>query len=88
VPPANLLKDTARLPISVNQWSTSIEHTQVSPLSTLTLPISMEEFLKQLKLECYWDTFRENCFDELDSLEDLSEGALDKMGVALGHKGG
>jgi hypothetical protein len=52
-----------------------------------TLPTSMEEFLKQLKLECYWETFQENRFDELGSLEDLTEGALDKMGVALGHKG-
>jgi hypothetical protein len=47
----------------------------------------MEEFLKQLKLEVYWQIFRDEGFDELDSLEDLSEGALDKMGVALGHKG-
>jgi hypothetical protein len=47
----------------------------------------MEEFLKQLKLEVYWHIFQEKGFDELDSLEDLNEGALDKMGVALGHKG-
>jgi hypothetical protein len=47
----------------------------------------MEEFLAQLKLECYWGVFQEHKFDELDSLEDLSESALDKIGVALGHQG-
>jgi hypothetical protein len=47
----------------------------------------MEEFLQQLKLEVYWPIFQEKGFDELDSLEDLNEGALNEMGVALGHKG-
>jgi hypothetical protein len=52
-----------------------------------TLPTSMEEFLEQLKLVVYWPVFREKGFDELDSLEDLDEGTLNEMGVALGHKG-
>jgi hypothetical protein len=47
----------------------------------------MEEFLKQLKLECHLDIFIENGFDSLDTLEDLDVNALDDMKISLAHKG-
>lgn len=51
------------------------------------LPTSVEEFLEQLSLNKYWDTFKQMGFDELDTLEDINEVTLNAMNVALGHQG-
>jgi hypothetical protein len=53
----------------------------------LPSPTSVEDFLKQLKVECYFDVFVRNGFDELDTIEYLTEKALSDMKVAIGHQG-
>lgn len=52
-----------------------------------TLPASVQDFLKQLDLECYWDMFKGMGFDLLDTLQDITESILDDMKVAIGHQG-
>ena len=44
--------------------------------SVTCLLTSVEDFLKQLQLGNYWNTFRENRFNMLDTLKDLTESAL------------
>jgi hypothetical protein len=52
-----------------------------------TLPVSVEEWLKGINLECYWGKFHEYGFDRLDTLRDLDKEALKDFGVLLGHQG-
>jgi hypothetical protein len=51
------------------------------------LPTSVEEFLRQVKLECHWNIFKENGFDMLDTLQDLDTTILTSMRVPPRHHG-
>ena len=50
-------------------------------------PTSVEEFLRQLGLDHYWESFKEMGFDTLDTLQDLNEAILSGMKVVLSHQG-
>jgi hypothetical protein len=50
-------------------------------------PTSVEDWLKDIGLECYWDKFKEHGFDRLDTLQDLNKPALQDLGIPLGHHG-
>lgn len=40
-----------------------------------------------MNLEQYWPTFEERGFDDVDSISDLNEAMLDKMGIIKdGHR--
>jgi len=52
-----------------------------------SLPLTVEEFLKQLKLQRYWDVFKDNGFEELDMLKYLDANTLKEMWILLGHQG-
>jgi hypothetical protein len=51
------------------------------------MPTSVQEFLQQLDLERYWNSFDRMGFDKLDTLQDLKESTLTTMEVALGYQG-
>jgi hypothetical protein len=51
------------------------------------LPSTVEEFLEQLKLQRYWNVFKDNGFEEFDMLKYMDTNALNKMEVLLGHQG-
>ncbi len=54
--------------------------------SLADLPASVEQWLVQLKLDCYWDDFKKNGFDRLDTLKFLDKPALVALGIPLGHQ--
>jgi hypothetical protein len=49
--------------------------------------LTVEEFLEQLKLQHYWNVFKNNGFEEFDMLKYVDTNALNKMEVLLGHQG-
>ena len=51
------------------------------------MPTSVQEFLQQLGLEHYLESFNKTGFDQLDTLQDVKESTLVDMQVALGHRG-
>jgi SAM domain (Sterile alpha motif) len=55
-------------------------------LVTTPLPNSVEEWLKNIKLEQYCSVFIKHNYDLLETLRYLDEMAVDKMGIIGGHK--
>jgi hypothetical protein len=51
------------------------------------LPSTVEEFLEQLKLQRYWNVFKDNGFEEFDMLKYMDTNVLNKMEVLLAHQG-
>jgi hypothetical protein len=47
----------------------------------------VEEILKEIGLERYLEVFRQNGFDELDTLKDLNESDMATMSIPRGHQG-
>jgi hypothetical protein len=65
----------------------SIDTPAIALSPSLPLPLTVEEFLRQLKLQRYMNVFKDNGFEELDMLKYLDANALNKMQVLLGHQG-
>jgi hypothetical protein len=61
-------------------------HTIASSPS-LPLPLTVEGFLEQLKLQRYWDVFKDNGFEELNMLKYLDANTLKEMGKLLENAG-
>ncbi len=55
--------------------------TWLSQLLDEALPLTVEEFLEQLKFQRYWNVFKDNGFEELALLKYLDANALNKMDV-------
>jgi hypothetical protein len=55
--------------------------------ATLPAVTSVQQFLERMDLQQYFELFRSNGFDKLDTLKYLDLSALKAMGVALGHQG-
>lgn len=55
--------------------------------ATTVVPASAEEWLKSFKLERYWDTFRDNGYDFMETITELNDATLDLLGIEkAGHR--